>query len=261
MNNSRFDIDAYLERVGINSSVSLTEDGLELLHRAQVYTIPFENFDIILGKGIQLDAISLFNKMVLAQRGGYCFELNGLFLQVIQGLGFQCRPLLARVQLTDEPGSRTHQLTQILIGNRPWIADVGFGNNGLRAPIPLELETIHQQDSNSYRLVNADPWGTMLQILEDDGWANLYSFDMAHVSHADIEMGNHYTSTHPSSFFTYSRIAALPNLNGITTLMDYTLNEIEGDTKITTTIKSGSSYLEMLSDKFGITIEPTPTNL
>jgi N-hydroxyarylamine O-acetyltransferase len=257
MNNENFDVDAYLGRVGIKSTIPLTADGLESLHRAQAYTIPFENFDIISGHEILLDPESLFNKMVVHQRGGYCFELNGLFLEVLQSLGFQCRPLLARAHIRGTPGSQTHQLTQVVINDQAWIADVGFGHNGLRAPIPFEIGTIHKQDGFRYRLVNADPWGTMLQLLQGDDWINLYSLDATHVCPVDIVMGNHFSSTHPSSFFTTSRMAAIPKPNGMTTLLNYKLKDIEDNNKTETTIQAGQPYLDMLYNSFGITIPST----
>ena len=53
-------IDAYLERIGVDSTISISEDCLEQLHRAHVYSIPFENFDILLGRGIDLSTEKLF---------------------------------------------------------------------------------------------------------------------------------------------------------------------------------------------------------
>ncbi len=83
MDNKAFELDTYLDRLRYSGVVQPTEDQLETLHRAQVYTIPFENFDILLGRGISLEPAALFDKMVRRKRGGYCFELNGLFLMAL----------------------------------------------------------------------------------------------------------------------------------------------------------------------------------
>src|SRR4051794_15409028 len=93
------DLDAYLARVGYQGPLVPTADLLQALHRAQVYTIPFENLDIHLGRPIRLDAAALVAKLVQGARGGYCYELNGLFRLVLRWLGF---PPQVRTQVLNE---------------------------------------------------------------------------------------------------------------------------------------------------------------
>lgn len=100
-----FDLEAYLCRVNFSGSTVVSADTLERLHHAHFHSIPFENFDVLLGRGIRLDPKALFDKLVLGKRGGYCFELNGLFLQALQAMGFRARPLLARDHVA-APGKR-----------------------------------------------------------------------------------------------------------------------------------------------------------
>lgn len=252
---SEFDIEAYLRRIGLDSMVSADEEGLEVLHRAQVYAIPFENFNILLGRGVSLEPRTLFDKLILQRRGGYCFELNGLFLRVLRHAGFRARPLLARVHLRGEPGGRTHQLSLVTAGGRDWIADVGFGSNGLRAPIPFELDQISDQDGYRYRLAHAGPFGTMLQLEQENGWQDLYSFDLGYVNQADIELSNHYTSTHPGCFFTWARVVNLPRRTGRISLMDFSLTEIDGEKVRETSLEAGPAYLEALERYFGIRLD------
>jgi len=106
MDDTVFAPDLYLARLHYAGSVRPTEDRLEVLHRAQAYTIPFENFDILLGRGIALEPAALCDKLVRRARGGYCFELNGLFLLALRAFGFDARALLARVHLTGTPTGR-----------------------------------------------------------------------------------------------------------------------------------------------------------
>jgi len=249
-----FDCDAYLARIGLSDPVPITEDGLEATHRAHVYTIPFENFDILLGRGIDLSPDGLFKKIILQPRGGYCFELNGLYLHLLQALGFHARPLLARVHRRGEPGGRHHQLSLVNIQGRDWIADVGFGANGLRAPIPMEPEHIVRHDDLEFRLIARSPFGTMLQVMEDGGWRDLYSFDLEHVCAGDIDSGNHYTSTSPQSFFTWIRVASLPNPNGRISLQDFNLTVVAGGRVTTTELEPGAGYLDKVREYFGIII-------
>lgn len=125
------DQQAYLTRIGYEGSVNPSVETLRLLHRAHVLTVPFENLDIHLGRSISLDPSALFRKIVLSRRGGYCFELNGLFALLLEQLGFSVTRLAARVLYGGEGvRPRSHQLLLVQIGESRWIADVGFGGNG-----------------------------------------------------------------------------------------------------------------------------------
>ena len=255
MNINAFDLEAYLERLKYSGPVKPTDDRLEALHRAQYFTIPFENFDILLGRGISLEPAVLFDKMVSRARGGYCFELNGLFLMALHAFGFDARALLARVQVSGTPTGRGHQVALITIKGRQWIADVGFGSPNLRAPIPLELDHPKTQDGQTFRLKDAANLGSMLQILIDDQWQDLYSFDLGHVFPDDIAYGNYYTSTNPGSFFTNTRVAALPLDNGAITLFNNTLKIMTANKEQVQELPEGQAYLDALKNHFGIELD------
>jgi N-hydroxyarylamine O-acetyltransferase len=257
MDKKAFDLDAYLQRLNYSGGVQPTEGCLEALHRAQVYTIPFENFDILLGRGISLEPAALCNKLVHRARGGYCFELNGLFLMALQAIGFEARALLARVHLhqVDPPSGREHQLLLVTLQERPWIADVGFGGLGFRAPIPFELNHPTSHDGLTFRLVEAEPFGIMLQSLKKGQWLDLYSFDLGQVFPADIALGNHFTSTHPSSPFTFARIVALLTPNGRVSLLNRTLRRVTVDGEQVQELVEGQAYLAALKTHFGIELD------
>jgi N-hydroxyarylamine O-acetyltransferase len=256
MDISAFKPDHYLERIHHGGRVRLTPEGLGALHRAQLCAIPFENFDVLLGRGISLEPVKIFNKLVHRSRGGYCFELNGLFLMALQAFGFNARALLARVHRHGQPSGRGHQLSLVTVQGRGWIADVGFGSPHLPAPLPLEIGYTASLDGREFRLVEAGPFGIMLQNLSDDGlWQNLYSFDEGHVCPGDIAYGNHYTSTHPDSFFTFARVAALPSPGGRVSLFDRTLRKITAETDQVAELAEGQAYLDALSVHFGIELD------
>ena len=71
-----FDRDAYLRRIQYIGETAPAVDTLKALHHAQLYTIPFENFDIQVGRGVSLEAEKIFEKLVHKRRGGYCFEFD-----------------------------------------------------------------------------------------------------------------------------------------------------------------------------------------
>lgn len=255
MNDFRFDPASYLARIGVDGPVKTDEQSLDLITRAQGYSIPFENFDILLGRRISLDSSTVFSKLVHTPRGGYCFELNGLLLSALRHFGFTARPLLARVHLRGDPTARTHQLLLVSLHNRDWIADVGFGGGGLLAPVPFETGTVFEQDGLRFRLIKSEQYDHMLQLARDGGWQNLYSFDLTFVGAADIALGNYYTSTHPECFFTYARIATLPVPGGRISLKDFTLKTARDGREDSVELAPGQSYLDALQTHFGIQLD------
>ena len=253
---SRRQLDAYLQRVGLSCAPSTDAAGLVELHHAQFFTIPFENFDILLGNGIDLASDKVFDKLVMDQRGGYCFELNGLMLRVLRTLGFDARPLLARVHLTDPPSGRTHQLILVQFDDEPWIIDVGFGAGGPRAPLRLR-EGVTDCGVASFELSQSEPWGWILKTLEAGEWKSSYSFDLGHVTTEDIEVGNHYTSTSPKTHFTQLATVSLPTPDGRVSLRSLELTEIDRAAECTRVIDP-ESYLDVLRNTFGIELPELP---
>ncbi len=251
-----FDPDKYLQRIKHRQEVTLTETGLRSLHRGQFHTIPFENFDVLLGRPILLDPGSLFDKLVERPRGGYCFELNGLFLQALEYFGFETRILLARVHLSGSPViGRGHQLSLVTINGRKWLTDVGFGGQNMPEPIPLEINQVCDLGSQILRLVKTEPYGVMLQSFDGELWQNLYSFDMAYAGPGDIKYGNYYTSTHPDSIFTQDRMVSLPTREGRITLHNKTLKILEEGTERLIELADDQTYLEALKLHFDIELD------
>ena len=120
MSTADFDLNAYLARIGLSVPQGTEVDValLHRVHRAQALSIPFENFDICLGRSIKLDAQSLQDKLVQQQRGGYCFEVNGLLLLALQALGYEARALLCRVHTNGQSTGRTHQIILVSLAGQ-----------------------------------------------------------------------------------------------------------------------------------------------
>ncbi len=250
-----FDADAYLKRIALSAPPAPTIEGLRALQQAQVLAIPFENFDILLDRGISLDPEKVFDKLVRRRRGGYCFEINGLLLAALRAFGFEARALLGRVHLMGQTTGRSHQISLVTIDGEDWIADGGFGAGTALAPLKLVLDEPQPVPGSLRRYVSDPVYGTMLQIETPEGWSNLYSFDLEHVVDADRAMGNWFTSTHPQSFFTWARVAARQTPDGRVTLMDYTMKVLENGEETITRLEEGEPYLAALRDHFGIELD------
>ncbi|CAH1538548.1 putative Arylamine N-acetyltransferase [Vibrio owensii] len=253
MNNT--DLKAYLNKIGVTQQLDVSVDTLFALHNAQHRRLPFENFDIALGKGISTSEQDIINKLVYHERGGYCFELNGLLLRVLQQVGFKARPLLGRVHLSGTPSGRTHQFTLVTLGDEKWIVDAGFGSNTPRAPLPFVINQPIHTDLQTFRFVEDERVGYMLQIQSYDDanqWIDMYSLDFEHVFDGDIVCGNHYASTSPHSRFTSSRVATLATEFGIITLANHTLKHRLNSEVVEQELAEGQSYLSALKEHFGI---------
>ena len=173
----------------------------------------------------------------------------------LKSMRFDVRALLGRVHITGTPTGRGHQIELITINGRKWIADVGFGADTPRTPIPLELNQPTTHDGLTVRLVSDDRFGIMLQSLKEEGWINLYSFDLGYVCSADIDCGNYFASTHPSSLFVFARVAALPVENGVITLFNNTLKEMVAGKEIVQELPEGQAYIDALKSHFGIELD------
>jgi len=220
-----------------------------------------------LGRGIAIDGASVFAKLVVAKRGGYCFEHNRLFMDALTALGFQVRPLLARVWLgAQETPPLTHTLSLVTIAGRDWIADAGFG--GSYAPVmPLEEGAeAEASDGATFRLDTDAARGWLLSRRGDPGstdgrgdgvgWQPQYSFDLAAVFDADLALSNHWTSTAPGSRFTQMTIASIVLPHGLAALTDRHYHRRAGDNTTRADLTDPRVYRMRMSLMFGIDLTP-----
>jgi N-hydroxyarylamine O-acetyltransferase len=256
MNLTDFPLAQYLDRIGLKEVPKPDEEGLKQVHAAQAFSIPFENLDIHLGRGISLKPEDLVAKLIYGKRGGYCFELNGIIYLALNALGFAVQPVLSRVLYgRSSPGARTHQVLIVTISGRKWLADVGFGGPGLRLPMPMIADQIEEQHGERYRLRQDPKYGMLLQKESKNAQVDLYTFDERELTmDVDIDMANHFTATSPDSIFRLHRMCALPKPWGRVTLADMELT-IHRDGQSTSRILSpGPLYMDAITQNFGINL-------
>ena len=138
------DVDSYLERIGYSGSSEPTEECLKTLVRCHLISVPFENLDIYYRRIIpSLETEKLFNKIVINKRGGYCFELNGLFMKLLEAIGFSGFGTIARIVTgCNFPMPYTHRVNFVDIGNDRYFCDVGYGGPGPKEPIKIVYDTL-----------------------------------------------------------------------------------------------------------------------
>ena len=254
MLNSSVDLAAYTARIGYTGPLTNSVETLVGLHRAQAFSIPFENLDIHLNRPIGLDAASFERKLLAGQRGGYCYELNGLFRLVLLELGFPVTCLVGRNLLAGHPlRPRAHQVLLVEAGGQPWLADLGFGTNGLVEPIPLAPGPEHQQFFDHYRLQAAPQHNLHLQLRMLGEWQSLYTFTLDEAQPSDYQMMNFYYSQSPESPFRKQRICTRAAPGYRASLLDRELKIRRPDGHITaTTLADDEAYEQALATYYGI---------
>lgn len=212
------DLQPYFERIGFEGPASATRDTLTRLHQAHVEAIPFENLTPLMGERVALEPEALLAKLVSAGRGGYCYEHNLLFHDVLTALGFDVTLLSARVvwqQPEDAPpGPRTHTLLKVELPEGTYLADVGFGGLTQTVPLRFALDAPQETTHEPFRILEVAPGIYQIEALVAGTWTRLYRFDLQPQTRIDYELGNHFVATHPSSFFTFWLLGARPFLGG-----------------------------------------------
>jgi N-hydroxyarylamine O-acetyltransferase len=207
-----FDLDAYLERVGLTGHPTLAQ-----LHRAHATSIPFENLDPHQGLAVSLELGDLQRKLVVQRRGGHCFEQNLLLKAALEAaLDAEVELLLARVRVgmaAGEVRAPTHLVLRVHSEGTAWLADVGFGLGTLLEPLPFTPDGIQEQAGWRYQLVH-DGRELVLRGAAGDEWAELYGFVPRPVPPIDLEMSNWYTSAHPESAFVTGIVVANQSADG-----------------------------------------------
>lgn len=179
--------------------------------------------------------------------------MNGLFSFILQKLEFRVKNLLARVWV-DGIGysSKTHQTLLVEIEGQQWLADVGFGGNGLITPILFEEGSEQEQYMRSHRIVKDPFFGYALQFKSIGEFQTCYAFTLEECYPMDYEVANHFTATHPSSFFTTVVICTKPTVEGRITLFDQMLKITANGMETETALDSEAEIHETLRKYFGI---------
>lgn len=212
------DVQSYLKRIEYPYHIAPDLITLQRLQAAHLLTVPFENLDIGLKRQIQLDEQSLWRKIIISQRGGFCYELNGLFARLLKHIGFDVTYLNARVfDEQEEMGIEFDHLALLIkISNTSgrWLVDVGFGDT-FTQPLDLDNPDWQEQGLRAYRI---DPYreGYLLWQRGYEGKVKRhYYFDLTpHRFPAEYVAACNYHQTSPDSIFTSNRIISRLTENG-----------------------------------------------
>lgn len=274
------DLHAYLQRIGYRGPLEPTPATLAALHRAHLLSVPFENLDIHLGRPIVLALPALYAKIVAGRRGGFCYELNGLFAWLLRELGFEVELLSARVFEQGLEGPEFDHLALAVRMNAGWsadtgrevdggwLADVGFGDSFLE-PLRMRGGDENAQDSGTFRLTKAiverlgDPGGEgtgapradlVLERSRPAGapWEPQYVFSMAPRVLSDFDAMCRFHQTSPRSSFTRRTICSRATPRGRVTLSNQRRIVTDDGQRGECPIATAAEYRRVLRGEFGI---------
>jgi N-hydroxyarylamine O-acetyltransferase len=251
------DIQAYLDRIGYHGPLTPAAETLRALQVAHLQTVPFENLSIHAGQSIVLDDESLFEKVVARRRGGFCYELNGLFAALLRALGFQVDRLSAGVARADGTFSPEfdHMALRVTL-DKSWLADVGFGDS-FRDPLRLDERGEQPEGERAFRI---DEAGGHLLLLRRDGaeepWQPQYRFTLQPYEYADYAGMCHYHQTSPDSHFTRQTLCSLATPEGRITLSGMKLITTRGGELYERILDSEKERMALLRELFGVVVFP-----
>jgi N-hydroxyarylamine O-acetyltransferase len=243
---------AYLDRIRFARPLRVDFETLSALHRAHLLAVPFENLDIHLGRPIDLSLDRIYDKIVRRRRGGFCYELNGLFAWALAEIGFWVQLHSARVFEGEIPGPDFDHLALQVHADGPVLADVGFGDCFLE-PLRLEEGAESGQQAMTYRMSQRGGEWTLWRRAEGP-WEPQYVFSLVPRRLTEFTDMCRYHQTSPDSTFTRKRVCSLATSTGRVTLSGMKLIETEHGVRAERDVADEAERDTVLRNRFGIVV-------
>lgn len=245
------DIEKYLNYLDVEPQEKLTYTYLANLQLQHMYKIPFENLDIHLNIPIVLEKEYLFNKIINNKRGGFCYELNYLFYNLLKELGFEVYLLSCRFYHSNKNifAPEFDHLALMVNLNQPFLVDVGFGDS-FRIPLPIPEGQI-KDISGKYRVYFHNN-EYFLQRLEEDNWLTQYKFTLIPRQIEEFFDMCLYHQTSPETIFTQKKLCTIATPLGRVTLTDDSLTITHNRIKEKQLIADCKDFNDKLALHFGI---------
>lgn len=250
-----FDLKAYCKRIGYVGDLHANAETLKALMQCQLRSIPFENLDVQAGKVVSLIPEDIAEKILAKRRGGYCYEVNGIFAMALEALGIEYTLLAARPMFYPVRRPKSHMVVLANVGGQQWLCDTGFGSYGICEP--LSLQTIGQvvkQGFDSFMLEQFNDRELILKALVGGEWVNQYSFDLCPFEFIDFMPSNYMNSTHPDAIFVQKYLVVLHIENGRKVMFGDALKVFTQD-GITQSVVRRENLQEVLAQEFNLMMD------
>ena len=246
---------SYLERIGAVHSKMQDEENLNRLILCHLYTVPFENLDVVdFGLVPDLKEEKIYDKIVTHRRGGYCFEQNTLFEVLLKELGYNVYPVAVRVMWNrDYIPPLSHMGLVVQMNGKKYYCDVGFGGPGPKGLLRLE-ESEQEIKGETFRVKTADDDDFLIERLHHGAWKTVLRFTDHEVREADFMLMNFYCARNESVLFATTRVLNLCTSAGSKALTGSELTVRENGTERKVVYGSKKELEEGLRIEFGIEI-------
>lgn len=241
-------LEKYLQRIHYTGPQDVSTETLCQLHRAHLLAIPYENLDIHLGQRLTLDTAYVYTKIVEQGRGGWCYEMNGLFAWALRELGFEVTLLGSSVGEPAQGANGDHEHLVLLVQlAQPWLVDVGFGN-GILEPLPLTPGN-YQQGFLDFRLEEADgKWFFHNHVHGGKG----YGFTLLPRQLPEFASRCHVLQTSPDSGFVKTTVCHRFTPEGIVSLRGLIFKRYQATGVTEEEITTLPRYRQVISRTFGL---------
>ena len=252
---TRFSLELYFKRIHFRGTAKADIATVAAMMRCQLLTVPFENLDIQAGQVVSITSEDIVEKILMRQRGGYCYEVNGLFAMALDALRIPYIFVAARPLTHGAKKPKTHMALVVELGDERWLCDCGYGGHGIRAPMRLgALDTEIDQDGETFMLSQGGDQELRVKERVLDNWEMLYAFAWTPRNWDDFAEPNYYNSTHPESIFVRKLLVVLCTTTGRKILFGNRL-KIVSDGQIEKKLLTPENRVAILREEFGL-IEP-----
>ena len=250
------DVDAYLERIGYDGPRACTVEVLDALLERQQMSVPFEDLEVFAeGKVPSLAVHDIFDKVVVRRRGGYCFEVNGGFYELLRALGFDCWSVTARIREgRPYPALPLHRGTLVRFDDDVRWVDCGFG--GLQAGASLSIRDggVQHTPTGDFRIEQVDGHFDLVAFdRRADAWVVQLSFAQEPTEIVDFIVMNHFCAADAASPFRNARLVNLRTPSGSIAVEGNMLREHAGGV-LTETELAEEDVPRVLAERFGIVL-------
>ncbi|MBR4941950.1 MAG: arylamine N-acetyltransferase [Clostridia bacterium] len=244
----------YLSRIGAEFSGQANAEALSDLQYAHLTSVPYETEDILRGVRINLNIDSLYEKIVENHRGGFCFELNKLFGDLLRTLGYEVTDYIARY-LRGETGipHRRHQVLRVKCADgKEFLCDVGVGALIPLRPVPYDFTAVTAQENGTYSLRRDPRFGVVLIERYGDGWRDVYGFTEDVQLAPDYDYATFWCEFSPDSIFNKRHMLSIRKDGNLRCTLDGNLYRVFSAEGVTEEELSTQKTSEIMAEVFGI---------
>lgn len=249
-------IEKYIQRIGHKHQLSISHECLKSLHQCHVMTIPFEALDVQLNRTIKLDLESIYDKVILKNRGGFCYELNYLFYSFLTQIGFDCSMVSSRIFDNGSYGPEFDHMSIVVKLEEDWLVDIGFGDLFIE---PLKIHSNQNQEDRfrTYKIqeLKGEEFLLLESLKNKNDFRKKYIFNLKTRSIDAFSDQCHYKQFSPESYFVKNRICTLPTAFGRKTIMNDVFKVKFNDQVKKIKINNKTELIKILKEEFNVSIE------